>query len=229
MTEQKLERRLPEPWPTCQPGPAARPPQDQDPLCQLWPGTAQEPDTDTWRLIGEIRAVTATRPPPASEHGAKEELTVPRTEQATTILGLPALFNKTRKRGPQTSMENSLHLWGAGPWGSADPRQRGMANQRDFEQQLRDPKLPAREGHVSFLVQYLPISFPVKAVWLCASVAPGSLGRALGQNSRGVASDCPFRPLLSLCSCWKNTQAGMPHRRACHGTSEGCSGIPVEH
>lgn len=175
-TEQQLERRLPEPWPTCQPGPAARPPQDQDPLCQLWPVTARELDTDTWRLIGEIRAVTATRPPPASEHGAKEELTVPRTEQATTVLGLPALFNKTRKRGPQTSMENSLHLWGAGPWGSADPRQRGKVTQRDFVQKLRDPKLPAREGACQYSSPVFACFFPSKSFLVmrfCGTRLPG--------------------------------------------------------
>lgn len=87
------------------------------------------------------------------------------------------------------------------------------ANERDFVRQLLNPKLPAREGACpvsacffpskSFLVMFLQCQTP-QAGLLC-------------QNSRGVASDCPFRPLLSLCpqklekhTGENATQEGMP-------------------
>lgn len=162
------------------------------------------------------RAVSATRPLPASEHSAKEELTVPGTEQATRALGLPALFNKTQKWGPQTSMENCPHLWGAGPRGSADPCQRGAGQAEGLCATATGSPAPRqRRGHVSILVQSLPVSFPVKAFGLCVSVAPDSLGWALctGRALARIPGEWPGTVLSGLCSLMK---AGKIHQQECH-------------
>lgn len=64
----------------------------------------------------------------------------------------------------------------------------------------------------------MPVSFPVKAFCLCVSAAPDSLAwawcfrRAMCQNSRGVASDCPCQASALPVP----TKAGKTHRQECH-------------
>lgn len=126
-------------------------------------------------------------------------------------------------------------MWGAG---SRLPRQRGAGqSERGFARQLLSPKLPPEHGHVCVPFQYLPVSFPVKAFWLCVSVVPDSLGWvtcirwAACQNPRDMASDRPCQasalPVLS--------EAGKTCRQECHARGkaaepgEGCGTVPAQH
>lgn len=96
---------------------------------------------------------------------------------------------------------------------------------------------PPEHAHVCVPFQCLPVSFPVKAFWLCVSVVPDSLGWvtcirwAACQNSRDMASDRPCQastlPVLS--------EAGKTSRQECHARGkaaepgEGCGAVPAEH
>lgn len=116
----------------------------------------------------------------------------------------------TKHRAWSPYLENSPHLWGAGPRGSHAREQ--QANQRGSVQELLGPKRPPEWGTCQCSIpgfacffSVFACFFPVKAFWLCLSAVPHSLGwalcigRAACQEPRGVASDFSLQPLLSLC------------------------------
>lgn len=119
----------------------------------------------------------------------------------------------TKHRAWSPYLENSPHLWGAGP--QRYHAREEQANLRGSVQELLGPKRPPEWGTCQCSIPgfacFFPVFacfFPVKAFWLCVSVVPYSpgwalcIGRSACQDAGGVASDFSLQPLLSLCP-WK--------------------------
>lgn len=99
-------------------------------------------------------------------------------------------------------MENSPHLWGAGPWGSHAKEEQG--NPRDSVQQLLD-QAPHQRGGTPVFYPSICLLFSQEKLfgYVCGTRLPGA------QPVTALS-----KPLLSCAQeCWTHTQARMPCRR----------------